>query len=285
MKPTGKGWGVEDESAPALAVPYAVVTGNGISYHGGAVMKGNARVYLIWYGDWTNGLRASDAFRSVNLVETMLGSNGVSGSPYIRINTTYGDKSGNVSGNVVLSRSTTDNYSQGKTLTDAEVKAVVQKAISSGRLPKDTNGIYLVLSSSDVNESSGFCTKYCGWHTSATLSSSDIKYGFIGNADRCRSSCAAQTVSPNANVGADAMASTIMHEVEESLTDPHLNAWYDTKGMENADKCAWKFGPVKKTNSGAAYNQTFAGLNFLIQMNWENSRGGGCAQKKGGTFH
>ena len=40
-------------------------------------------------------------------------------SPYYRINTTYGDNSANVSGNVVLIKSTTDNYSQGKRLSDS----------------------------------------------------------------------------------------------------------------------------------------------------------------------
>jgi hypothetical protein len=38
------------------------------------------------------------------------------------------------------------------------------------------------------------------------------------------------------------MASIIAHELEEAATDPDLNAWYDRRGMENADKCAWTFG-------------------------------------------
>ena len=38
------------------------------------------------------------------------------------------------------------------------------------------------------------------------------------------------------------MASIIAHELEEAVTDPDLNAWYDTRGYENADKCAWTFG-------------------------------------------
>jgi len=31
-------------------------------------------------------------------------------------------------------------------------------------------------------------------------------------------------------------------ELEEATTDPGLNAWYDVRGYENADKCAWSFG-------------------------------------------
>src|SRR5207253_653841 len=82
-------------------------------------------------------------------------------------------------------------------------KAVVSNAISSGRLPNSTNGIYFVLTSSDVRETSGFCSQYCGWHTHATILSSDIKYAFVGNPDRCPSACEMQTVSPNGDSGAD----------------------------------------------------------------------------------
>ena len=60
--------------------------------------------------------------------------------------------------------------------------------ITSNALPKDTNGIYFVLTSADVNASSGFCSQYCGWHSHGTISGSDIKYSFVGNPDRCPAS-------------------------------------------------------------------------------------------------
>ena len=86
---------------------------------------------------------------------------------------------------VNLNGQTTDNYSQGTALSDAGVQAVVSAAISSGALgPADPKGVYFVLTSADVNETSGFCTQYCGWHTHGTISGTDIKYAFIGNPDR-----------------------------------------------------------------------------------------------------
>jgi len=280
--PTGKGWGVE---VPRDIAPLVVITGNGINYHGGPVIKGTMKAYFIWYGNWTNGPHASDSQTTVNLLGSLFGSSGLNGSSYFRINTTYGDNSGNVSGNIVLSGSTTDNYSQGTGLTDARVQSVVSSAITSGRLPKDTNAIYFVLTSSDVRETSGFCTRYCGWHTRGTISGSDIKFSFVGNPDRCSSACEAQTVSPNGDSGADGMASIMAHEAEETATDPDLNAWYDSGGAENADKCAWKWGPTTGTVGNGAYNQTLASRHWLIQMNWENSRGGGCDKVLGGTFY
>jgi hypothetical protein len=81
------------------------------------------------------------------------------------------------------------------------------------------------------------------------------------------------------------MASVMAHEAEETLTDPDLNAWYDSSGAENADKCAWKFGPTTGAVGSGGYNQTLGSKHWLIQMNWENSRGGGCDQTLGGTFY
>jgi len=246
-------------------------------------MHGSVHVYYIWYGNWLNGPKLSDSQSTINLLNALFApTGGIGGSSYARINTTYGDINSSsvtsyVSGNMALVRSTTDRYSRGRQLSDAQVGAVVASAISSGRLPKDGNGIYFVLTSSDVSETSGFCTQYCGWHTHGTISGSDIKYAFIGNPDRCPSACEAQTTGPNGNAGADGMASIISHELEEATTDPDLNAWYDRRGYENADKCAWTFGTTHTASNGSQYNVTLANRQYLIQRNWVNASGGYCA--------
>jgi len=170
-----------------------------------------------------------------------------------------------------------DTGSQGLTLNDTAVQNIVANALAHG-MPTDTNGVYFVLASPTVQETSGFCTQYCGWHTHGTIGGLDIKYSFVGNPDRCPSACEAQTISPNNNTGADGMANIIAHELEEAATDPDLSAWYDTRGYENADKCAWKFGSNLSTASnGSKYNVTFGSNNYLIQMNWVNASGGYCA--------
>jgi hypothetical protein len=173
--------------------------------------------------------------------------------------------------------STTDSYSRGTSLSDSAIQGVVADAINAGRLPKDTNGVYFVLTSADVTASSGFCTQYCGWHTHGTIAGSDIKYSFIGNPDRCPSACEAQTTGPNGNAGADGMASIISHELEEAATDPDLNAWYDRRGMENADKCAWTFGTTYTVANGSSANVQLGSRDFLIQRNWVNASGGYCS--------
>src|SRR6185503_5093036 len=133
------------------------------------------------------------------------------------------------SGNLHYAGSTTDSYSQGTALSDAQIQTVVSSAISSGRLPKDTNGGYFVLTSADVNATSGFCTQYCGWHDDGTIAGSNIKYAFVGNPDRCPSSCAEQTTSPNGNAGADGMA----HHLARARRGD------DRSGLERLVRPAW----------------------------------------------
>jgi hypothetical protein len=294
LVPTGKGWGeaplfaADPSGIPALPalldnseiygskisgssnVNNYTPVGYGISYHGGPLITATAHIYYIWYGDWTNNTGPA----ILNTLAQKIG-----GSPRYNINTTYSNGSNvKVSNSVTLQGSTSVGYPYGNALTDSNILAVVQNAISSGKLPKDANGIYYVLTSKDVNETSGFGTKYCGWHSYASIARTNIKFAFVGDPTVIAPyGCEAQTVSPNDNPGADAMASVIVHELEESVTDPNFNAWYDSLGYENSDKCAWTFGVTTTLANLSQYNMTLGGLNYLIQQNWVNSAPGYCA--------
>ena len=266
----------------------AVVTGNGINYHNGPVLHGNpVPIYLIWYGNWSGS--GSNTMATVGIVEQWL--NTVGGTPYEHINTTYGDTTGNVSGNLNLGGAIFDTGSQGKRLTNSRLSNIVTRSFSNG-LPKDTNGVYVVITDSTVSEQ-GFCSSFCGFHTAQTLSGTDIKWAFVGNVDRCPSGCEAQTTGPNSPAtgvgGADGIINVLTHESEEAITDPDLNAWFDSSGQEDADKCNFNFGAVSTcnanglctaaaTSAGAKYNQTFGSHNYLMQQEWENAGGGFCAQ-------
>jgi hypothetical protein len=266
LRPTGKGRGELDPTG--WSAKHTTAGSNGIYYHGGPVMLGTPNVYFIWYGNWV-GNTATDILPAF--------ASSLFGSPYLNINATYYNGSGaRVSNRLNYAGATVDNnYSQGTALTDAAVERIVASAL--GSLPTDPNGIYFVLTSADVNETSGFCTQYCAWHTSGTINGQDIKFGFVGNPDRCPSACAAQTVSPNGNAGADGMASLLAHEISEALTDPDLNAWYDWWGNENGDKCGWNFGTTQTASNGSQYNVTLGTRHYLLQKIWANAHGGYCA--------
>lgn len=277
--PHGKGFMTRDAAAQSNGLngpgeagksTAGKTTSNGINYHGGPVMTnaGGNTIYYIWYGNWSG-----------NSATTILPdfAQHLGGSPYWNINTTYTDANGaSVANALTYGGSTSVAYPYGTSLSDAQIQQVVADAINGGALPKNTNAVYFVLTSADVTASSGFCSQYCGWHTHGTIAGSDIKYSFVGNPDRCISSCAAQTTGPNGNAGADGMASIIAHEAEEAASDPDLNAWYDRRGYENADKCAWTFGTTY-TSGGAKANMKLGTRDYLIQQNWVNAGGGYCA--------
>ncbi|MEO8368835.1 MAG: hypothetical protein ABI806_06525 [Candidatus Solibacter sp.] len=231
-----------------------------ITDHGGPKM-GTPNPYLIWYGNW-NQSNATDTPGGQAIVRDFLA--GLSNSGYYQINMSYNGPTGAVG----AVRETIDTGSQGTHLSDNAIKAIVNSAIGSGRLgAADPNGVYFVLTSSNIAKT-GFCSQYCGWHTYTTIGATKVKYSFVGNAARCLNSCAAQTVGPNGNAGVDGMVSVLAHELEEANTDPLLNAWYDSSGAENADKCAWTFGQNQSVlGTGAYYNLTLGSRNFLIQRN------------------
>ncbi len=276
MVPTGKGYGVP--AKPGQFVPAQIgPDANGIDYHGGPVMKakGGQKVYILWYGDWAN-----QSPTGKQIVRDML--NNVTGTPYYNINTTYyqDNNPSKFVRNIVKLKGEADDVakSAGSALSDTQIRTLIANAITSGKFPADKNAVYFLLTTKDVNATSGFCTSYCGWHTHTSVLSTDIKYSFVGDAARCLNACAAQSTSPNDNPGVDGMASVIMHELEEAATDPDLNAWWQTStGMENADKCAWTFQPTQTAPNGSLYNVQWGSRKFLIQRNWVNANGGYCS--------
>src|SRR5437868_11142888 len=237
-----------------------------ITYHGGALIN-TPTVYLIWYGNW-NQTNGSDTPSGQQIVRDF--ANAIGGSNYFNINTQGYNAGGyTISRHVAFGGETSPGYTHGTRLSDANIQTIVNEAITGGHLPYNANGVYFVLTSSDVSERSGFCTQYCGWHTAGTPTAGHVRYSFVGNANRCLNACAAQTTGPNGNAGVDAMISVVAHELEEATTDPDpRSGWADSGGAENADKCAWTFGQTQgQASNGAFYNVTLGARNFLIQRN------------------
>jgi hypothetical protein len=265
LPPNGHKGGVHNQSGSFSG-------GSTIRYHGGPVMESAVNVYYIWYGNWSG-----------NTATTILPAmaSAIGNTPYYNINKGYYDIAGTtkhyVTGQVNFAGQANDAYSLGTSLDDAGVQTVVENAIAANNWPGGINDLYFVLTSADVAESTGFCSQYCGWHWYGTdsLTGNEIRYAFIGNPDKCPSSCEAQTTGPNGNAGADGMASIITHELEEANTDPQGNAWYDSRGYEDADKCAWTFGTTHTAQNGSKYNVTWGGKQYLVQQEWKVT--GGCA--------
>ena len=166
----------------------------------------------------------------------------------------------------------------GANVSDAAVQAEVVKGFTGGALTFNSSTLYAVFSGPGVNLGGGFGTQYCAYHGHFTWNGNDVKYAVMPYNATYPSACTDGTgISPTSDFAAAAEVNTLAHETEETMTDEDLNAWYDNRGYENADKCAWNFGT---THSGATgtYNQTMGGVNWMIQMNWLNANSGGCVQ-------
>ena len=256
-----------------------------MQYHGGQVQTGTSNVYFIWYGCWTCGTPGTaDTQRILVDFITNFG-----GSPYAMINTTYPDADGNApSGVAIYGGSVDDAYSHGPTLTESDMQGIVANQFQNGGLPLDPWGIFIVIASPDVVDTYADGTSFCTpskppHHGIAYYNGSETRYAFIGDAARCLSTAAPQffgpgstSSSPNGNIAADAMASSLAHALDTVLTDPFGTAWFDRYGLENADKCTGTFGQTYTTANGARANMKLGFRDYLIQQNWINGRRSYC---------
>ena len=88
-----------------------------------------------------------------------------------------------------------------------------------------------------------------------------MQFAFFFNLDG-DPGCDPQSTVSSESQGLAALASVTGHELSEARSDPQLNAWYDSSGAENADKCAWTFG--------GPYVSFSHGSHWTIQGNWSN---------------
>ena len=270
-------------ATPAFAQGVNPKTNGKILYHDGPVMGGSVSpaVYLIWYGNWSDPNSPGNHLLTRNILLDYISNLG--SSPYFRINTGYPDSSGEApNGALIYAGSVDDTYSHGIELNPVSLKNIVSEAVLAGWFPLDTTGIYLVLSSSDVSGTdAGFCVpKAPPHHGIATVVGAGLKYAYVGNPMRCPSIAAANHSSqptPNSNLAADAMASTIAAVLSTTLTNPLGNGWFDRNGLENATKCRDSFGQTYLTENGARANMRLGLRDYLLQQIWVNhQRKGFC---------
>jgi len=139
--------------------------------------------------------------------------------------------------------------------------------------------LYAIFTKDKANLGGGFGTQYCAYHYHGTVMISGVPrtvlYAAMPYDAAYPGACTNGTKSPNNDVGADAEVNTLAHEIEETTTDQMGNAWFDVRGYENADKCAWTWGSTSNNGTGV-WNITVGTKQFLVQQNWVNANGGGC---------
>ena len=232
-----------------------------LTYHNGPVMTSGAAVKAIFWGStWSSSASAGD---KVSGLDTFYG--GIGGSSYLRTTTEYTQAGGLTTGSAASYAGHVVDLSSAPTTapSTSQVLAVVARNITNP-VP---NGYYPVYSDHPRGTAG-----YCAWHSYGTINGTSVQFAFFFRLDG-DAGCNPQYTGAPYSQGLAALANVSGHELSEALTDPLLNAWYDQQGAENADKCAWTFGPLV----------SFANSTWKIQGNWSNAAYGTGSSYLGST--
>lgn len=171
-------------------------------------------------------------------------------------------------------------------ITDAKLEAEVESVVNAQGWPDGLGAEYYVVlpphAGSCFETAGGECfdKQFCAYH-SFTETSGDI-YSNISYSPGDVAGCGVgEYPNGHANGNVDDTLSSLSHEANESITDPHLNAWYDFKGFENGDECrnsSDDYGTPLGGGTGALFNQAIAGGHYLLQQEWSNHIDD-CAQR------
>jgi hypothetical protein len=264
----------------------------GIFYHGGPVLQSGTKVVAIYWaapaeqpiysGGPTSGFDVTSGGTDGSNIGYFLSHLGA--SPYFNINSTYTDGSTNhILNSVSYAGYWVNNDASAPTgtesVSDAQMVAMLQSGFSTGALKYDPSTLYAIFTPWKVNLGGGFGTQYCAYHTHGTVNGNQtVLYAAMPYDAAYPSACTNGTAAPNGDIGADAEVNTLAHETEETTTDMLGTAWFDRRGYENADKCAWTWGSTYTTSNGGLANMNLNGKDFLVQQNWVNAGSGGCAK-------
>lgn len=248
-------------------------------YHGGSIVK-QSKTYAIYWAPSGYSIPAD--------YETLLNRyfQDVGGTNLYKILTQYYQTGPTYIKNVsTFAGSWTDTTAYphagtpGDPLTDADIRASVTRAISANGWPTGLSAIYFVFTAPGIEscQDSTHCTpgtahpSYCAYHGFFKSSNKVLLYANMPYAETWTTQCRLFTVSPNNNLAADSEISITSHEHFEAVTDPKPTfsaaAWYDAKGYEISDKCAYNYGPVAGDGSNVALHSH----PYIVQKEWSNS--------------
>jgi serine protease len=249
---------------------------NNLSYHGGVGGIGvetAPKVYLVlWGSQWS-----SDPSTELTTLQSFFQHAG--GSSWLNSVTQYcqgvssgtitcgtsGKHAGNPPG--IYGGLYQDNGSLAPSSpTQSQLAAEAVKAAGHfGNTTSSSNAsVQYVIATSHNNNSSGFGTQYCAWHSSTSSSVGTIAYTNLPYITDAGASCGANFNSLGAKAGITIVEG---HEMAETATDQFPNGgWLDRNGAENGDKCAWI-----SSGQGASANVVMNGATFPVQSLWSNA--------------
>lgn len=259
-------------------------------YHGGPVMKTSSITYAIFWEPAQ--LQAGDSAYVSPTYNSLIQRyfNDIGGSGLYANNTQYYDTTGHIVASSTFggawvdtsaypTSGCTDVATPSNCLTDAQIQAEVQKALVANSWIGGLTHMFYVFTARgegscfDSYSLSCAFTQYCGYHSYTGGSGAAIIYANMPYTGTLLAGCGVPSTANN-DEDADSTISVISHEQMEAVTDPQLNAWFDTSGSEIGDKCSWNFGNVSLENGNAnvQWNSNF----YIVQQEWSNAISG-CA--------
>jgi hypothetical protein len=233
-----------------------------IVFHGGPVLL-TAKVVAIFWGPSWGGSDGATMTHLTNFF-TQFGTTG----EYAVI-TQYTDASGNHINPVgsLLTRSFWDSSTPPTNASDSVVQGEVSKYIDTQLGGNgDTSTVYEVFlpatsyaSYGSADSCGGPNLQFCAYHSSFSHNGRDIKYASMPYPSCGGCQWTGWTVAQNFDHFA-------CHETREAVTDADGTAWYDRRGNEADDKCAWSPSP-------------FLSGGFGYQWEWSNEKSA-CVQTR-----
>ena len=232
-----------------------IKAGVNITYHGGPVITGTARVVFIFWGPNFNNAASPD-FSYARTLQAFRNQFGT--TPEYNVITQYsGIPLSNLGGGTA---DWFDTSTPPTNVTDSTVQSKVNQYLTTHTF--NANAIYEVVIPSTSYSSSGGSTScggphlsYCAYHGWIGSGSSAKKYSI-----QPYPSCSGCQVSGWSDV--QDQEHFVCHETREAVTDPTGSGWWDSGGQEADDKCAWSPSPFIGTGG------------YGYQYEWSNAVNG-----------
>jgi len=247
--------------------------GGNLIYRGGPVLTTAYVVPIFWGSNWSlSGSTDNSIAKSLtSYIGTSTGGYGQTGE--YNVITQYYQQIGTVT--TYISKSNLgsktaaiyDGSNPPINVSDAAIQAEVLAATNNNPRSDTVYEVFLPSTSYSSNGSSTSCggpnLQYCAYHGNFNSNGTDVKYASMPNPS-C-GGCQSSGFSTTQN-----LEHFISHETREAVSDEDLNAWYDRRGYEADDKCAWSPTPFVDASTGT--NQD--GTGFAYQYEWSNANSG-----------
>jgi hypothetical protein len=229
--------------------------GSSLLYHNGPTITNAHVVTIFWGSSWSGNAIAT----SINNYVAAYGETG----EYNTITQYSG-----IQKSKLAAGTWNDTSNPPTNVTDSAIQGEVEKYLQTHAF--DSTAIYEVFLPNGSYSSDGSSTScggpnlaYCAYHSNYAGSHGNTRYGSMPypSCGGCQTS--GFTVTQN-------IEHFISHETREAVTDPDGTGWWDRRGYEADDKCAWTPTPFGDASTGT--NQD--GSPFAYQYEWSNANGG-----------